>query len=55
MNKYTMAFIIVASGFMDVGETMMATAQDYINQTNSTKSDKQKIIVTWLETNAILP
>ena len=51
MNKYTMAFFIVASGFMDVGETMMATAQDYINQTNSTKSDKQKIIVTWLETN----
>ena len=46
-----MAFIIVVSGFMDVGETMTATAQDYINQTNSTKSDKQKIIVTWLETN----
>jgi hypothetical protein len=46
-----MAFIIVASGFRDVGETMMATAQDYINQTNSTKWDKQKIIVTWLETN----
>jgi hypothetical protein len=46
-----MAFIIVASGFRDVGETMMVTAQDYINQTNSTKSDKQKIIVTWLETN----
>ena len=46
-----MAFIIVASGFRDVCETMMATAQDYINQTNSTKSDKQKIIVTWLETN----
>ncbi len=51
MNKYTVAFIIVVSGFMDVGETMTATAQDYINQTNSTKSDKQKIIVTWLETN----
>jgi hypothetical protein len=59
MNKYTKAFIIVASGFMDVGETMTATAQDYINQTNSTKSDKEKIIVTGLETmiqrQAILP
>jgi hypothetical protein len=51
MNKYTVAFIIVVSGFMDVGETMTATAQDYINETNSTKLDKQKIIVTWLETN----
>ena len=40
-----MAFIIVVSGFMAVGETMTVTAQDYINQTNSTKSDKQKIIV----------
>jgi hypothetical protein len=51
MNKYTVAFIIVVSGFMDVGETMTAIAQDYINQTNSTQSDKQKIIVTWLEIN----
>ena len=51
MNKYTVVFIIVVSGFMGVGETMTATSQDYINQTNSTKSDKQKIIVTWLETN----
>jgi TctA family transporter len=47
----TMAFIIVVIGFMSVGETMTATAQDYINQTDSTKSDKQKKIVTWLEIN----
>jgi hypothetical protein len=50
MNTYTVAFIIVVSGFM-VGETMTATAQDYINQTNSTNMDKQKIVVTWLNTN----
>jgi TctA family transporter len=47
----TMAFIIAVIGFMSVGETMTATAQDYINQTDSTKSDKQKIIVTWSEIN----
>jgi TctA family transporter len=46
-----MAFIIAVIGFMSVGETMTATAQDYINQTDSTKSDKQKIIVTWSEIN----
>jgi hypothetical protein len=51
MNKYTVAFIIFISGFMDVGETMTASAQDYINQTNSTNMDKQKIVVTWLNTN----
>jgi maltose-binding protein MalE len=34
-------------GFI-ANETMTATAHDYINQTNSTKSDKQK---TWLEIN----
>ena len=39
---------MVIIGFMSISET---TAQDYINQTNSTKSDKQKIIVTWLELN----
>ena len=42
---------MVIIGFMSISETMMSTAQDYINQTNSTKSDKQKIIVTWLELN----
>lgn len=33
-----------------INESMVATAQDN-NQTNSTKSDQQKIIVTWLEAN----
>ena len=47
MNKYTVIFIVVIIGFMGTSETMAAAAQDYINQTNSTKSDKQKIIVTW--------
>jgi hypothetical protein len=51
MSKYTVIFIIVIFGFMCISEAMTATAQDYINQTNSTKSDKQTIIVTWLETN----
>jgi hypothetical protein len=51
MSKYTVIFIIVIFGFMCISEAMTATAQDYINQTNSTKSDKQKIIVTWLELN----
>ena len=36
-----MGIIIVASGFMDVGETMMATARDDIKSNQSTKSDKQ--------------
>jgi hypothetical protein len=36
---------------MGVSETITVTAQDYINQTNSTMLDKQKIIVTWLELN----
>jgi hypothetical protein len=51
MNRYTTILIIVIIGFMDINITTMATAQDYINQTNSTTSDKQKIIVTWLELN----
>jgi TctA family transporter len=51
MSKYIVIVIMVIIGFMGISETMMATAQDYINQTNSTKSDKQKIIVTWLELN----
>jgi hypothetical protein len=51
MSKYTVILIIVIIGFMGTSETMAPTAQDYINQTNSTKSDKQKIIVTWLELN----
>jgi hypothetical protein len=48
MSKYIVIVIMVIIGFMSISET---TAQDYINQTNSTKSDKQKIIVTWLELN----
>jgi hypothetical protein len=51
MSKYIVIVIMVIIGFMSISETMMSTAQDYINQTNSTKSDKQKIIVTWLELN----
>ena len=51
MNKYIIAFVIVIIGFMGINETIVATAQDYVNQTNSTNSDKQKIIVTWLEIN----
>ena len=51
MNKYTVVFIIVVIGFTGVSEAMVATAQDHINQINSTKSDKQKISVTWLEIN----
>jgi hypothetical protein len=43
---------MIIFGFVGVGETMAAgTAQDNNNQTNFIKSDKQKIIVTWLETN----
>jgi hypothetical protein len=47
MNKLDIIFLAVAMiGFVAVNETIAVTAQ-----TNSTKSDKQKIIVTWLETN----
>jgi hypothetical protein len=35
-----------------VNESMIVTAQEKLtNQINSTKSDKQKIIVTWLQVN----
>jgi hypothetical protein len=47
MGKYTIIFIVVAIiGFAVVNENIVVTAQS-----NSTNSDKQKIIVTWLETN----
>jgi hypothetical protein len=36
---------------MGVSKTLTTMAQDVINQTNSTKSDRQKIIVSWLEVN----
>ena len=46
MSKYTIIFIVVAIiGFAGYG-TLFVTAQG-----NSTNLDKQKIIVTWLETN----
>ena len=59
MNKLLIvlivAIILAVIGFVLSG-VVNATAQkskleDSINQTNSTKSDKQKIIVTWLDTN----
>ncbi len=46
MGKYTIIFIVVAMIGFAVNENIVVTAQ-----TNSTNSDKQKIIVTWLETN----
>jgi hypothetical protein len=51
MNKYIVIFIAVAMIGFTVNEVMKVTAQDYINQTNSTNMDKQKIVVTWLNTN----
>ena len=44
------AAIIVTIGFVISG-IANAIAQESISQSNSTNSDKQKIIVTWLETN----
>ncbi len=47
MSKHIIIFIAVAIiGFAVINENIVVTAQ-----TNSTNSDKQKIIVTWLETN----
>jgi hypothetical protein len=46
MGKYTIIFIVVALIGFAVDETLFVTAQS-----NSTNSDKQKIIVTWLESN----
>jgi hypothetical protein len=51
MNKYIVIFIAVAMIGFTVNEVMTVTAQDHINQTNSTNMDKQKIVVTWLNTN----
>ena len=59
MNKLItvliVAMIIAVVGFVLSG-VVNATAQkskleDSTNQTNSTQSERQKIIVTWLETN----
>lgn len=46
MSKHIIIFIAVAIIGFAVNEYIVVTAQ-----TNSTNSDKQKIIVTWLETN----
>lgn len=53
MNKFKVTFIIVVIVIGFASFTMNSAAQDYTDQTNSTKSDKQKqkIIVTWLELN----
>ena len=46
MDKHILVFIAVAAIGFAVNENIVVTAQS-----NSTNSDKQKIIVTWLETN----
>ena len=46
MGKYSIIFIVVVIISFAVNENIVVTAQS-----NSTNSDKQKIIVTWLETN----
>ena len=49
MNEHILVFIVIAMIAMIsfvVHETLFVTAQS-----DSTNSDKQKIIVTWLETN----
>jgi hypothetical protein len=46
MSKHIIIFIAVAIIGFVVNENIVVTAQS-----NSTNSDKQKIIVTWLETN----
>jgi hypothetical protein len=45
MGKYTIIFIVVAIIGLAVNENIVVTAQS-----NSTNSNKQKIIMTWLET-----
>jgi hypothetical protein len=46
MCKYAIIFIVIAMIGFAVNENIVVTAQS-----NSTNSDKQKIIVMWLETN----
>jgi len=54
MNKLLIvlivAMILAIIGFVLNG-VVNATVQESIGQNNSTSRDKQKIIVTWLETN----
>jgi hypothetical protein len=47
MNRYAIVFTVAMIAFM-VSEAMMVTAQEQINSTNS---DKQKIVITWLQMN----
>ncbi len=49
MYRHIIPITLAIIGFI-INESIFAIAQDN-NQTNSTKSDKQKIIVTWLEAN----
>ena len=49
MYRHIIPIALAIIGFI-VNESMVATAQDN-NPTNSTKSDKPKLIVTWLEAN----
>ena len=46
IGKYTIIFLVVAMIGFAVNENIVVTAQS-----NSTNFDKQKIIMTWLETN----
>jgi preprotein translocase subunit SecF len=46
VNEHILVFTVIAMIGFAVNETIVVTAQ-----INSTNSDKQKIIVTWLETN----
>jgi hypothetical protein len=46
MSKHIIILIAIAIIIFAVNENIVATAQ-----TNSTNSDTQKIVVTWLETN----
>jgi hypothetical protein len=49
LYRHIIPIALAIIGFI-VNESMVATAQDN-NPTNSTKSDKPKIIVTWVEAN----
>ena len=49
MYRHIIPIALAIIGFI-VNESMVAIAQDN-NPTNSTKSDKPKIIVTWVEAN----
>ena len=49
LYRHIIPIALAIIGFI-INESMVATAQDNY-QTNSTKSDKPKLIVTWLEAN----